>query len=149
MTRRPALPASAPPVPIATASFGCCASSTDAPAPNIGPCDALAAAGFTSTSSARRPSLLRPRNSKALSRECTRDGASRLVLNLAQVFLAAKTLRIDLVDVLGARGARRKPAVIGYDLDAAKRLTVARRRCERRRDLLAAQFLDRKLFARQ
>ena len=59
--------------------------------------------------------------------ERPRDRGLRLVLDLPQMLFAAKTLRIDLVDVLGARRPRGEPAVVGTDLDAAERLAVSRR----------------------
>ena len=40
---------------------------------------------------------------------------------------AAKTLRVDLVDVLGPGGAGREPPVLGHHLDAADRRAVAGR----------------------
>ena len=61
---------------------------------------------------------------------------------------APKTLGIDLVDVLGARRPRGEPSVVGGDLDAAERLTVAgrgRQRAPARR----CEFLHRELFRRQ
>src|SRR5260370_41975882 len=54
-----------------------------------------------------------------------RDGGLRLALDLPQVSLAAKTLRIDLVDIFGARRPRAKPSAVGDDLDPAERLTVS------------------------
>src|SRR5580704_4754923 len=124
-----------------------------APAPNTGPCDASAAAGFTSTSSPtpRRPRHRRPEYSASRNSagEGARDRRLGLLLDLAQVVFAAKALRIDLVDVLGPRRARREPAVLSHDLDAAERLTVAGRGRERRSYLLAAQFRHRQFLAGQ
>src|SRR5882757_2617665 len=70
-----------------------------------------------------------------------RDGGLRVVLDLPQMILTAKTFRIDLVDVLGARGPRGEPAVVGRDLDAAERLAVARRSGNGRANRLAGQLL--------
>src|SRR2546430_8898339 len=53
------------------------------------------------------------------------DGGLGLLLDLPQVGFAAKTLRVDLVDVFGAGRARGKPSALGNDLDAAERLTVS------------------------
>src|SRR5260370_41523121 len=78
-----------------------------------------------------------------------RDGGLRLALDLPQVSLAAKTLRIDLVDIFGARRPRGKPSAIGDDLDAAERLTVSRRGSERRSNRLAGQFRDGELLRRK
>src|SRR5258707_945080 len=60
----------------------------------------------------------------ALASECPRDGVLCVALYLPQMRFAAETLRVDLVDVLGARGPRGEPAVVGGDLDAAERLAV-------------------------
>jgi len=53
------------------------------------------------------------------------DRRLRFVLNLLQMRFAAKAFRIDLVDVFGAGGPRREPAIVGDHLDAAERLAVA------------------------
>src|SRR6266436_9493626 len=58
------------------------------------------------------------------------DGGLGLLLDLPQVGFAAKTLGIDLVDVLSARRPRRKPSAVGNDFDAAERLTVSGSRGE-------------------
>src|ERR1700687_5488540 len=77
------------------------------------------------------------------------DGALGFVLYLPQMGLAAKTLRIDLVDLFGAGRARRKPSAIGNDLDPAERLAVSGSRRQCRAHRLAGQFCHRELFARQ
>src|SRR6266446_9428099 len=74
-----------------------------------------------------------------LTLECIVDGCLRFALDLPQVSLAAETLRIDLVDIFGARRPRGKPSALGDDLDAAERLTVSRCGGERRSDRLAGQ----------
>src|SRR4051812_11747496 len=86
---------------------------------------------------------------RELAAERPRDRGLRVALDLPQVFLAAKTLRVDLVDVLGARRARGEPAVVGRDLDAAERLSVAGRGGNGRANRLAGQFFHSQLFARQ
>src|ERR1700721_2410430 len=88
-------------------------------------------------------------HSSRLILEGTRDGGLGVVLDLPQVLLAAKTLRIDLVDILGARRPRGKPSVIGRDLDAAERLTVAGSGREDRANRLAGKFRHRELFRRK
>ena len=62
---------------------------------------------------------------------------------------ALKALRVDLVDVLGARWPRREPAGVGLDLDAAERLIVAGRPGPDRADRIAGQFLDVELLRPQ
>src|SRR5579862_5866432 len=57
----------------------------------------------------------------------------------AQVRLVAKALRIDLVDVLGAGGARGEPAVLRGDLETADRRIVSRRLGEHLLDRVAGQ----------
>ena len=69
------------------------------------------------SSSQERPSRVskdgqRPICPSAARRECLRDGALGVVLDLPQVLLAAKALRIDLVDILGARRPRREPSAV-------------------------------------
>src|SRR5260221_10744547 len=76
------------------------------------------------------------------------DGALGIPLNLPQVALAAETLRIDLVDILGARRPRREPAVVGHNLDAAEGLAVAGRRRERGANRLAGKLLHGELVRR-
>src|SRR6266404_5662965 len=83
-----------------------------------------------------------------LTLECLVDGGLGLLLDLPQVGFAAKTLRIDLVDVFGARRPRRKPSALGNDLDAAERLTVPGSRGENGSHRLAGKFCHRELFAR-
>src|SRR5260370_639212 len=53
---------------------------------------------------------------------------------------AAEALGVDLVDVLRSRRARREPAVLGRDLQAAERLAVARRVRELGDDGLAGKL---------
>src|SRR3954471_1756098 len=72
--------------------------------------------------------------------ECFGDGALRVLLNQLQMVLVAKALRVDLVDILGARWPGGKPAVRGLDLDAAERLVVARRFGPDSRDRIAGKF---------
>src|SRR4051812_42906122 len=86
---------------------------------------------------------------RGLAAKRPRDRVLRFLLDPPQVLLAAKALRVDLVDVLGARGPRGEPAVVGGDLDAAERLAVARRGGERGANRLAGKFFHRQLFARQ
>lgn len=65
--------------------------------------------------------------------QCTRrandtaDERSRVLLYASQVHVADEALRIDLVEILGARGASGEPAVLRSHLDAPDRFTVARR----------------------
>src|SRR6185312_15422448 len=53
------------------------------------------------------------------------QGAPSVALNALEVSLIAETLRVDLVDVLGAGWPRRKPARLGFYLDAADRLAIS------------------------
>src|SRR5260370_15605156 len=78
-----------------------------------------------------------------------RDGGLRLALDLPQVSLAAKTLRIDLVDIFGARRPRGKPSAVGDDLDPAERLTVSGCGGERRSNRLAGPFPPGEPFRRK
>src|SRR6187402_2822760 len=55
------------------------------------------------------------------------DDRLRLFLNLPQVLHADKTLGVDLVLGLGARGACREPTVFGDDLEPPDAFSVARR----------------------
>src|SRR4051795_3280486 len=80
--------------------------------------------------------------------EPLRQPCLSLLLNRLQVLGAAKTLRIDLVDVLGARGPRGEPAEIGFDLDAAERLAVAGRLAQRGADGIAGEILQAELLGR-
>jgi hypothetical protein len=57
--------------------------------------------------------LSHPQPLKYSALERARDGALRIVLDLPQMILAAKTFRIDLVDFLGAGRPRREPAAVG------------------------------------
>ena len=56
------------------------------------------------------------------------------------MLLAPEALGVDLVDVLGARGARGEPAVRGRDLEPPDRRVVSRRARELRDDRVAGQF---------
>src|SRR4051812_47801528 len=62
---------------------------------------------------------------RSLTCERPRDRVLRLVLDAAQMVLAEKTFRVDLVDVFRAGGARGEPAIVGRDLDAAEWLVAA------------------------
>src|SRR5580704_7456782 len=53
--------------------------------------------------------------------------------------LVPETLRIDLVDVLGARGSRGEPAVLRRDFDPADRRVVSRRLGEHLLDAVAGE----------
>src|SRR6266478_6499059 len=75
----------------------------------------------------------------ALALERIVDGALGVSLDLPQVALAAETLCIHLIDILGARRPRREPAAVGGDLDAAEGLAVAGGGREHRADRLAGQ----------
>src|SRR5690606_36295409 len=75
--------------------------------------------------------------------------------HLGEVLLAAEGLRIDLVDVLRARGTGREPCVLGGDLQSADRTArggLGDRGDDRlpgelrRRDLLRAERLERRLL---
>ena len=55
------------------------------------------------------------------------DDLPRLLLHLGEVLRAAERLGVDLVDVLGAAGARGKPRRLGGDLEATDLRAVARR----------------------
>src|SRR5665213_1090243 len=102
---------------------------------------------LTPTLSPRRAG--RGRRSSASALERTVDRGLRLALDLPEMILAAETFRVDLVDLLGARGPCGEPAVVGDHLDAAEGLPVAGRRRERGADRLAGEFLERELFAGQ
>ena len=52
----------------------------------------------------------------ALPRERPRDQVLRLLLDLPQMVLARKALRVELVDLLGSRRPRRKPSAFGHHL---------------------------------
>src|SRR3954471_21825945 len=69
------------------------------------------------------------------------DDRLRLVHDRVQVRLVAEALRVDLVDVLGARGPRCEPAVRGHDLEAADLGAVAGRLHQLRRDRLARELV--------
>src|SRR5437868_5194671 len=81
--------------------------------------------------------------------ECFGDGGLRILLDLSQVRLALKALGVDLVHILGAGGSRRKPSVLGDDLDAAERLPVAASGCQRLLHRLASQFRHAEFFRRK
>src|SRR5580692_2633068 len=66
----------------------------------------------------------------------------RLALNLPQMFFAAKTFRVNLVNILRARRPRGEPAVLRNHLDAADEFVVARCAIEFRFHFLAAKFFD-------
>src|SRR5260370_42250206 len=63
--------------------------------------------------------------------------------------VAAKTLGVDLVDVLGAGRTGGKPSALRDDLDAADRRIVARGLREHALDRLAGHFRDPDLLRRQ
>ena len=67
-------------------------------------------------------------------------------MNLPEVNFAPETLRINLVDILGARGPRGKPSVTRDHLDPADRLIVARRPGQFCFDGLAGEFLSIELL---
>ena len=56
------------------------------------------------------------------------DGTLGILLNRPEMVPVPKTLRVDLVDVLGTRWPRGEPSRLGLDLDPAKGLAVTRRR---------------------
>src|SRR5215470_13506642 len=64
----------------------------------------------------------------------------RFGLDAAQVLRVAEALRVDLVDLLGPRGARGEPAALGNHLQAADGLAVAGRTRQHLLDLLARQL---------
>ncbi len=84
-----------------------------------------------------------------LTLECLVDGGLSILLDLPQMGLAAKTFRIDLVDVFGAGRARGKPSALGNDLDPAERLTVAGSGREDGSHRLTGQFCHCEFFAGQ
>src|SRR5439155_7844592 len=57
-----------------------------------------------------------------------------------QVLLILKSLRIDLVDILGAGGSRGEPAVGSHYLEAADRCAVTWGRSQFGRDRLAGEL---------
>src|SRR5947208_15406487 len=57
-----------------------------------------------------------------------------------QVVLILKTLRIDLIDILGAGGSRDEPAVGSHYLEAADRCAVTWGRSQFGRDRLAGEL---------
>ena len=82
-------------------------------------------------------------------RESLGNDFLRFFLNSAQVSLAEKTLRVEFVHFLGARGARREPAVGRYHFEAADRTPIAGRLAQHRFDFLSRQFSGSHLFRRQ
>src|SRR5450631_774174 len=62
------------------------------------------------------------------------------------MLLAFKTLGIDLVDSLSARGTRREPTVFGNDLDASYRVSIPRRLGPDCQDLLTSEIGDLDAF---
>ena len=70
------------------------------------------------------------RRAPSLARAAQRalDDLLRLGDHALEVVLAPEALGVDLVDVLGAGRARREPAALGDDLEAADLGVVARRR---------------------
>src|SRR5262249_20785296 len=65
-----------------------------------------------------------------------------LLLDPRQVLGAAEALGVELVDVLGARRARREPAAVGDDLDAADRIAAAGRRGQDSAHRLPGELAD-------
>ena len=65
-----------------------------------------------------------------------------------QVSLIFEALRIDLVDVLGARGPGREPAVVGHNLEAADRRAVTWGRSQFGCDRLASELRGRNRLGR-
>jgi hypothetical protein len=65
----------------------------------------------------------------------------------AQMRVVVKAFGVDLVDVLGAGGARREPAAARGHLDAADRRVVARRLRQNLLDRLAGKLRDADLLA--
>ena len=55
------------------------------------------------------------------------DDLLSLAYDLLQMSLIAKTLCVDLIDVLGARGPGGKPATLGHNLQPTYRCSVTRR----------------------
>ena len=82
---------------------------------------------MTSHHDRARSELCARRSGNALPLERFVERAPGVALDLPQVALAAETFRVDLVDILGAGRARREPAAVGDDLDAAEGLAVALR----------------------
>lgn len=54
------------------------------------------------------------------------DDLLSLTYDLLQMSLIAKTLCVDLIDVLGARGPGRKLATLGHNLQPTYRCSVTR-----------------------
>ncbi len=59
-----------------------------------------------------------------------------------------KLSALDLVDILRPGGPCGEPAVVGLDLDAAKRLAVAGRLAQRGADRIAGEVLQAELLGR-
>src|SRR5450631_2915002 len=87
------------------------------------------------------------------SRSGTGDGCIHDHLRFAedppQVIAAAETLAIDLVYVLGARGAGCEPAARADDLDAAERCADRWRLVQNGRDGIARQLADPDFLGRE
>ena len=66
----------------------------------------------------------------------------------AQMIRSPEALCIDLVDILGPGGTRRKPSAFGYYLQPADGRAVARRAVEDGLDFFASQFGEPKLLWR-
>src|SRR5271170_4630140 len=81
--------------------------------------------------------------------EDSRDQFLRLGLNAMQVIGAAKALRINLVNLFGARRTRREPSALRDDLDAADRRVVSGRNRQRLDDFLARELAIGQLIRRQ
>src|SRR5580692_1089164 len=81
--------------------------------------------------------------------EDSRDQFLRLGLDAMQMIGAAKALRVNLVDLFGARRTRRKPSTLRDDLDAADSRIVAGRNGQRLDDFLARELAVGQLIRRQ
>src|SRR5712671_6610326 len=73
----------------------------------------------------------------------------RLLLDTAKMVAPLEALRVELVDVFGARGTRREPAARSDHFQPADGRVVPRRRREPRGDPLTRELGGRDLFRRQ
>ena len=82
-------------------------------------------------------------------RERPRDQFLRLLLDLPQMVLARKALRVELLDVLGSRRPRRKPSAPGRHLQPSERSAVAGRGREHGLDRISGQLVRAHLLGRE
>src|SRR5438067_8537462 len=74
-----------------------------------------------------------------------RDDRARFFHDAGEVLFAAEALGVDLVHVLGARGAGREPSALGDHLESPDLRAISRRLGEAGADGLAGQRLRRDL----